>query len=276
MRSLLIVTLFFLFSSTASACSCLFTNDFCSYVSMMAAWDTTGTNTVVARVRLREIRLPEPYVPLYDFAIEEVLLGRYGEENISLVGQNGFNCNGPYERLETGEELIIVFGENEFWRDYGRDSLNNPYPVSVFPGCGESYLKVVGSEAVGQVTEELLSVRLTSVGDQLAECLPADHPLLTEGEPEVVVGEAPFAISVYPNPAQGRFTVLADATARVRLVELYTIRGRFVGSVTPSCRAADGCPEWPVEVPVPNLPAGVYYVVVWAEKASVRQKIVIL
>jgi len=84
----LLLYLLFSFPLGLSACSCIFTEYFCDYTESYLEW--SPDSVVVMRGRLADFRTPDVNgsLPLYDFKVEEVLVGDFSEPFVSLLGPN--------------------------------------------------------------------------------------------------------------------------------------------------------------------------------------------
>lgn len=262
MRTLFLLTLFFFLSAPARACSCVYTDNFCEYLADYQVWDAGENLVVVARVTLTEFRQPQPGFPLFDFRIEDILSGEYEQPFVSLLGQDGANCNAGGGDLEPGDELILFFSKRGYFSARGYQDVPNDYPIYDFIGCGVSYLHVSGLAVTGSVTSTVNRTGLNSLIGLLRECGP-------------LVASIPVApaLKIYPNPTRNWVNVeLEDPETRVEAVHLYDIHNRQINNTFNWPRIADA-PTLGRRVRVADLPPGVYVLVVRTDRGDVSQRV---
>ncbi|MEL6832300.1 MAG: T9SS type A sorting domain-containing protein [Bacteroidota bacterium] len=192
------------------------------------------------------------------FTQVEVLMdldqGGYAD-TISLVNQNGVNCNADIFNWPTGDSLIISlpFAEIASWPE----ELSNVPAYSSYDlvGCGTYFLAVENGRLGGGAAEQVDLAAFIS--DPFNNC-----PILNATE------EAdPFsAIQLTPNPVQEELRVLNLTSTEIQF-ELYTIDGRPVHSIDLRAKQVG-------TFPMSDLPAGVYIVRQIADRQEQSQLII--
>lgn len=265
MRFLLYI--FFSFPLGLSACSCFYIENFCDYTESYLEW--SPDSVVVMRGRLEDFRTPDVsgFFPLYDFKVLEVLVGDFSEPFISLLGQDGANCNGPVVSLFENREYIVMFSNRvNYFSAYGIDDFQNPYPIFDYPGCGDATLEVKNNQVTGKISSGTSSVSMAGFSDLLGNCL---------GETINPPGTGPvfdrYEARVYPNPTTDKFQVVFTDPAPVFQVDLYDVAGRLI-----SREVLDGTPISDHIVNVNQLPAGVYQLVMETNGLRVRKQVIVL
>lgn len=263
----LLFCLLFSIPLSLSACDCFYTEYFCEYTKAALEW--SPDNTVVMRARLKEYRTPnvDGFFPLYDFEVLDVLVGEFDAPIVSLLGQDGANCNGPNTQPTEGQEYVMMFSRREgYFSAYGIDDFSNPYPIHDYPGCGDGTLEVSNNRVLGKITEGLSSISLNSLRDHLSECLGEEF-IKPPGAGILPYYEA----SVLPNPASESFTVTFAEPTPVFAVRLYDMRGRVISGTK-----NDGQELTEHLVNVSQLPAGIYQLMVLTDGIRVRKQVVVL
>ncbi len=171
-------------------------------------------------------------------------------DTISLVNQNGLNCNGDIYNTEIGDSVIVSlpFAEISEWPE----ELENvpPYPTYDLFGCGTYFLHVNNGWLGGGVMAE---VRLDDfLNDPFNNC-----PVVSSTE-EV---ESFSQVQVGPNPVHGELRIVNLSEVEIEF-QLYTLQGQPLGSTTLQSRQAD-------DLPMRDLPAGVY---VLRQKAALAEQ----
>eukprot|EP00903_Cladosiphon_okamuranus_P000234 g234.t1 len=161
-------------------------------------------------------------------------------DTLSLINQNGWNCNGDVYGLSAGDSLIVSlpYAEVTTWPE----ELEGvpPYPTFDLFGCGVYYLHVVDGILGGGENQEAVQLE-AFLNDPFNNC-----PIILSAE------EAdPFsAVEVGPNPVSEELQII-NFTREEIYFELYTINGQPLSSLT---LRADQVGKLPME----DLPAGVY------------------
>ena len=161
-------------------------------------------------------------------------------DTLSLINQNGWNCNGDVYGLPAGDSLIVSlpYAEVTTWPE----ELEGvpPYPTFDLFGCGVYYLHVVDGILGGGENQEAVQLE-DFLNDPFNNC-----PIVLSAE------EAdPFsAVEVGPNPVSEELQII-NFTREEIYFQLYTINGQPLSSLT---LRADQVGKLPME----DLPAGVY------------------
>ncbi len=253
-------------SPAVTACSCFLTETFCQYTQDYFEW--TEGKTVVARVKLLEFgnAYRQGYFPRYDLEILEVYAGEMQSGNrVSLLGQDGGNCNGHIPDTGEGDEYIVMFPNipDRYMSYYVEENVDHPYPVFDLPGCGPSVLTVDRGRVNGIIAEGVRSVSLTEFRGALADCI---------GEEWVVPVGSDGRISgtVYPNPAREYVEVQLSTPSAVFSVSVYDVLGRLIFR-----EELGGKVISEHTLSVANLPAGGYVLVMEMEGIRVKEQIIV-
>lgn len=265
--------LFYIFLSLPiglSACTCVFTEYFCDYTESYLEW--SPDSVVVMRGRFQEFRTPDVsgYFPLFDFQVVEVLVGDFSAPFVSLLGQDGANCNGPYPyntELVRGQEYVVLFSNRKgYFSAYGINDFQNQYPIYDYPGCGDATLEVRNGKVEGNISAGTSSVSIREFSGLLGDCLGM------ETNSSGYLSEVNrYEASVYPNPATDQFKVDFSKPTPVLNVSLYDVAGRLI-----SREELDGSPINEHIVDVNRLPAGVYQLVIETDGVRVRKQVMVL
>jgi len=262
-----LVALLLLLPTFAQACDCGLVENFCEYADNYFEW--TEGQTVVARARLKNFRTPDVNgnLPLFDFVLTEIISGEYsGSSTVSLLGQDGGNCNGPLEDIFVGGEYIIFFPKSDrFSSAYGIQpgDFTNPFPIHDLPGCGPATLAISSNRVSGPITAGINSLSYEQLVLQVRECVGEeytfDNPALSQ----------PIDLEIFPNPASESFTICLPATP-IYDISLYDLSGRLI-----SRENLDGTPIEQHNVNVNQLPAGVYHLVMETDGARIKERVVV-
>ncbi|WP_116127430.1 T9SS type A sorting domain-containing protein [Lewinella sp. IMCC34183] len=242
---------------------------FCAYSADYFAW--TEGKAVVARVRLLKFANAsrQGYFPLYDMELLEVYAGDASVgDRVSLLGQDGGNCNGTIRDHRIGEEYIVFFPNtpDRHMTYYNDSDVDNPYPIFDLPGCGPSVLKVVNSQIRGTIAEEVNSVPLSGFSRQLTHCL-GDY-VKDDGEAHIPVPA--IRVAVLPNPAREGFTVRPERAIAVHRITLYDVLGRLVwredlgGEIVSEYRGS-----------VAGLASGMYVIVLETDGLRIKEQVIV-
>lgn len=171
-------------------------------------------------------------------------------DTISLVNQNGFNCNGDVYGTLIGDSLIVSlrFAEISQWPE----ELENvpPYPTYDLFGCGQYFLPVNDGWLGGGNSAE---VRLE---DFLAD--PVNNCPVVSSVEEV---ESLSQVQIGPNPVESELRIVNLSEVEIEF-RLYTLQGQPVGATILQSKQAG-------DVPMSDLPAGVYLL---RQKAALAEK----
>ena len=281
MRNLLLSLSFLFFAAPLAACSCAYVDNFCAYLDGYVAWDTTNTKVVVVKATLVERRSPVRGFPLYDFQIDQVLGGTYTDTHVSLLGQDGANCNGPRDRLAIGTQLVLFFHKSDYWSAHGHEDVPNRYPIYDFPGCGEAYLFVTGNQVSGKITPGVTSMSLDELFDELTDCGLSELPPgiagpVDQGEREFGADLPQYEATVFPNPAVSTvFVELTTTEGKIEKVDLHDLTGRRIHTVLPTEHPNLTSGRSGAVIDVRGLAPGVYFLVVNTDGLRVKKKIVV-
>lgn len=242
-----------------SACSCGTMRSFCEMTTDLFA--TYPDSSVVAHARYLGLRTPLQRVYLHDFELISTLRGIVVTDTISLLGQDGLNCNGPIIEMDAGSEYVMLYATNEFGVDQQFPEYENPYSVYHFFGCGHAALRLEEGLVRGDIAPGVGEIAFDELMDDLDEC--ATEGTVSDFNPESIRN----SVRVFPNPATERITVAW--AGRATGIEVLDITGRVRLSAT-----SVGLREQH-EFDVSQLPAGVYVVRLAAAQGVVARKVVV-
>ena len=250
-----------------SACSCVFTSQFCDYTEAYLEW--SPDSTVVMRARLLEYRTPDVngFFPLYDYEVLEVLVGEFDAPMVSLLGQDGANCNGPWAQVRAGEEYIVMFSNRKnYFSAYGIRNFSNPYPIHDYPGCGDATLALENGLVSGPIADGVTRLNLDAFKDQLGGCIGEE--LLNAGPFGNLLS---YEATVRPNPASEIFLVTFTEATPVFALQLFDVAGRLVSE-----DRYGGQEIMEHRVNVSDLPAGVYQLIVKTDGLWIKKRVVVI
>ncbi len=250
-HSLIILSVLAIFATPLklNACSC---GEFPSFCERAIDYDLL----LVRIIDHQMATYPDGFQEL--FTQVEVLIDRdQGEyaDTISLVNQNGVNCNGDIFNLPAGDSLIvsIPFPEIASWPE----ELSNVPTYSSYDlfGCGTYFLRVENGKLGGGIAEIVdLSAFLVN---------PAGNcPVINSTDEANPFG----AIQLTPNPVVEELRVLNLTSTQIQF-ELYTIDGRPIHSIDLRAKQVG-------TFPMSDLPSGVYIVRQIADRQEQSQLII--
>ncbi len=225
--------------------------------------ESVDTFYTVLQVRLLALHndAGHHYLPLADVEISRQLAGAFApdRDTISLLQQDGLNCNDSWEGFDIGQEFILAIVQDP--SEWVSDSIQQllPYPLYDLRDCGHFYLFIDGEEVSGPIRPGVAEESLSDFLQRLEACsglvpTPTGEP----GDGEV---------RLYPNPAYGQVRLeLPEGMTPLRL-ELYAATGQRLG-------------EWavaapPFELPVDRLPAGLYYLRIHTQHGDWVRRLVV-
>ncbi|MEM7573716.1 MAG: T9SS type A sorting domain-containing protein [Bacteroidota bacterium] len=264
-RYLLLLTGFFALVPKTEACSCFWTETFCDYVREIPEWQFYPR---VIRGEVLECysfpldTLHDGWVwtaPLVDVWVKELI---YGEEvssdTLTFYGQDGLNCAASLGWLGNHSEFVIyVAGLDEAGLYEGRQVTN--YPLAELPGCGPSFLAVVGEQLEGLIYPNINEMSLSEFRDEINNCV---------GFTETEEPEPSAELRIFPNPATDQLWV-RHAPAEVQKIQLLDLHGRIVKEVRTSAGLTTEH-----ELMVSELPAGVYLLSLTSNGQRMTRRIV--
>ncbi len=246
MKALLTILIFCSGVVSILACSCAsFPDTFCASLN--------GNETIIQAKVLEKYQVGVSFpIPVIDVEISERF---YGEESvpdtISLIGQDGLNCNASINNLDVGDGLLVAlaFGAYEGWFQEGEPPKYETYDLF---GCGVYYLRLSPEgELSGPIRPGESLMPLQDFLDGLDECL------LFSGWTDRAIFED---IATYPNPCTEYISVYNDGLFSVQL-RLFNGQGQHLSSFL----LAPGTGE---RIPTDHLPAGIY----WLEQEAALER----
>ena len=176
-------------------------------------------------------------------------------DTISLINQNGINCNGDVFQRLAGDSLIISlrFAEVVSWPE----ELTNvpPHPSYDLFGCGTYYLEVQNGKLGGGDAEEV------SLADFLTD--PFNNcPIINSTSEANPFGE----VQLSPNPVEEELHVYNLTSSHIQF-HLYTIDGRPLETIELQAKQIGA-------FPMSDLPPGVYIIRQVADRSEQSRLIV--
>ncbi len=171
-------------NQAALACSCIFVSDyFCPSVRV-------NTEIVVGRVLNNYVAGPNQ-APLMDIEVIEWLKTEDpSPDTISVLGQDGLNCNESLSYFSAGDSVVLaVFGYGGGWHPVDI----SPHRIYNLSGCGRFFLFFSEGNIVGPIRENVSSEPYEVFKSGLEACI-----LLTATEE---TPEASAQVNIFPNPA---------------------------------------------------------------------------
>ncbi len=217
----------FLFLGKASACDCLFIEDFCQFITFQNN-GVINDNLHIYHVKVSAQTAGGMKVSILQTFHGEDLVGH----QIFITGGNGADCQVVTSQFVVGEELIIAAGKfMDTW------SMND---------CGVSFLKVENGQVSGQIAGGVTSVLLSEF-PALANC--GDLTPTREPNP-------PVSVSLTPTLAHDEVRIQAQGFLTGDLeLSIFDVTGRQVHRTS-----ANGYQVLAgVIVPVGEWSAGVYF-----------------
>lgn len=164
-------------------------------------------------------------------------------DTVSMINQDGFNCNGSIYNLAIGDTVVIsiVDLENGFDVIEGYDNVPHHRKYNLF-GCGTYFLEVINGQ-VGGITSNQIAV-------SLADFLLSPQ----ENCPIVTSTENPLAgsIRLYPNPVVDQLRIQNQGETMIN-GSLTDLNGALIRQF----RISAGDVE---ELPLSDLPSGTYVI----------------
>lgn len=225
MKTVFFTSLFCFFVYAGQACSCIYISD---YFCPTASWfndNAQGATLYIAQVRVTSI-----YGYHMDVEVVDNLQNTLPDNEITILGQDGLNCN----------EWLVPFSEGGFYilAVYKSGWEEGTYDLN---GCGRFWLPVNGGQVEGNISEQLLEQSYAEFKQQVAQCAgltPAEEP-------------DPASLLLYPNPTSGALFIDGLATGESMAYTIYNCHGQLLraGQVTPN--------SFP-NLSLAGLPEGVY------------------
>lgn len=245
-----------------SACSC---GEFWSFVRLAVEYSDTNSYfqaPVVIRGTVLQVHSPHENFPLADFQISEVLYGDYEGEFVSMLGQDGGNCNWGVEGLLEGREYYVAFNASGFTSYAQPADVETEHPVYDFGPCSVPMVLVDGGDVSGQITETIGTMDTMAFLELLSASIAAGV-VVSSVNPGPGPTERPV---VFPNPAHRRATLRGSSGGSIGL---YDAGGRRLRIWAGQAGEADR------ELDLTGLPPGVYLLVVEVAEGRSLQRLAV-
>ncbi|MCB0637197.1 MAG: T9SS type A sorting domain-containing protein [Lewinella sp.] len=244
MRHLLILLLLAALPATLLPCSCApFPDTFCE---VLQGNEILITGEVLSKyVRYQDGNPDNWSVPLMDVKIETTLAGEpLGIDTISLVGQDGLNCNAWIGDFEMGQRLLIAIpawslGSTNWYPDF---PLPNHRAFPLF-GCGQYFLNLSANDQLsGPIRPGVNVLDLSTFISELDQCLLGTATVENQRE----------RLRVFPNPATDRITLDYQAE-QPSVWQVFHAQGQLLETLR-----LEGAGQQQ-EIDIAHWPAGVYW-----------------
>lgn len=234
--------LFSLFAYAGQACSCIAISDyFCPTVSWVNA-NGNPLNVYVAQVKVASV-----YGYYMDVQVVENLQNALPVPEITILGQDGLNCNEWIGHFEPGKSYVLAINESG-WQE-------GVYDLS---GCGLFWLPVIDGQVQGNIAEDIQEQSYEAFRQGFAQCAA----ITSTEEPGLA------ALRLFPNPTSGELYVGGLEAGTSVDYALYSLTGqilqagKFHNGASPS-------------LSLQGLPAGVYVLRLQAGKAVLSRRVLV-
>lgn len=194
----------------ADACSCIPSYTFCASIS---------PNNIIVTAKVIDIYevgvQGQITPPLMDIVIQDRLFLDFPTDTITMIGQDGFNCNAGFYNIEVGDLLIIAFNDQTSWWY----NVPAPHPYSTYNlwGCGVFYLEINDDNVNGAITEGVDQQPFSEFVEHLDQCLN----VTSLNNPEEL------SYTFVPNPTSDLVTVQFEQPIEVQIA-LYSLSGALL------------------------------------------------
>lgn len=240
MKKLISLTLFLFAFNVAYNCSCFYISDYFCPTMNWAAPYLEQNPLFIVKAKVLGIN---GY--LMDVKITENIFDEVSNEEVTIIGQDGLNCNQGLGPFAEGQEVILALYEAY---EQGMYNLN---------GCGRFYLHVDGDDVVGPISNETNSQPYTEFRSGITECFQ-----ITSTE----YPEEALDISVFPNPCTDQLQVKLAGSSINSQVVLMNTNGQVLERILSNDPIA--------ELNMGPYPAGLYFVQVVQGNRVFSQKVV--
>lgn len=192
------------------ACSCIPSYTFCSSISQ--------SNIIVTAkvIDIYEVGVQGQITPpLMDIVIQDRLFLDFPTDTITMIGQDGFNCNAGFYGIEVGDLLIIAFNDQVSWWY----NVPAPHPFSTYNlwGCGVFYLEINDDKVNGAISEGVNQQPFNEFVEHLDQCLNITS----------VNEQTDLKYSFVPNPTSDLVTVQLEQPIDIQ-VAIYSLGGTLL------------------------------------------------
>lgn len=242
MKTILLSTLLAFGLYTSHACSCFYISD---YFCPSATWSNENSFDTLYIARVKVTRIDGYYM---DVKIEENLQHILPDNEITILGQDGLNCNLWLSPFSVGNSYILAIYESSWEQGL--------YDLS---GCGRFWLPIIGDNVEGNISEDIQQQDYAAFRQSIAQCTG----LTAAGDPQ------PASILLYPNPTAGDLFIDSLQPEQSLDYSLYNSRGQLL-----STGRVNGGPS--PSLSLAGLPAGVYLLRLQAGKAVLTRRVVLV
>lgn len=242
MKTALLSTLFAFFFYTGQACSCFYISD---YFCPSASW--FNSNVTSSTLYILQAKVVSIYGYHMDVQVVENLQHTLPETDITILGQDGLNCNEWLGHFEAGKTYILALSAS-FWEE-------GVYDLS---GCGRFWLPVADGIVQGNINEGTPQQDYEAFKQSLAQCAgitPTESPELA-------------SIHLFPNPTAGMLFLNGLEPGAALGYGLYTLTGQMLRSGNIQGGPSPG-------LLLAGLPPGVYLLRLQAGKAVLTRRVVL-
>lgn len=190
----------------ASTCSCFLISDYFCPTINWAAPHLEQNPLYIVRAKVLAIN-----GHFMDVKITENLFLEITEEEITIIGQDGLNCNQGLGPFVVDQEVILAL-----YAAYESERYN-------LSGCGRFYLHIDGDNVVGPISNESNSQPYTEFRSGISECFQITD---TENPSD----EAAFLIS--PNPTRDQVQISLPISNHQSQIFLISPSGQILQKVT--------------------------------------------
>ncbi|MFT6000891.1 MAG: hypothetical protein ACI81P_003356 [Neolewinella sp.] len=245
--------------ATAFPCTFINTAEFCPLARSLES--RAGVNHAVVHFIGEDIIYDQRsdgayYAPIYRVRVLNTLYGHFrAGDVIYLWTGDDWDCNGPVDYIEPGQEYVIGFPDSLTDQTIVSElTPNAPQPLYNLWGWG-ALVYPVRSTPTGTIinTLEYGEQSLTEFSKSIDKCHPE--------QPDI-------DLTLYPNPTVDQLTITSTEVS-IKTVEIYDQRARFLSQHQYTPMTTDE-----VSLSVGHLPAGIYHVIVRTGIGSYYRRIV--
>lgn len=241
MKTFLLSTLFAFLAYSGEACSCIYISD---YFCPSASWINSNGGGPVQYIA--QVKVTSRYSYYMDVEVVDNLQNNL-PGSLTILGQDGLNCNEYLNPFEEGKTYIVMINESHWEEDV--------YDLS---GCGKFWLPVNDGKVQGNIAEGVQEQSYEEFRQELARCAG----ITSAEEPKLP------SLLLYPNPTSGEMFFEGIEAGDVLNYTIYSYAGQLVkaglifGGSSPSLSLA-------------GLPDGLYLLRLQSGKAVITRRIVL-
>jgi hypothetical protein len=230
MKKLLLLILCCASFNYASACSCAAPVTFCE-----------GSSANYSNIGLFKITSFSSDLMFMDVVLLDSIYGNFPSDTLTVVGQNGWNCNTTLSFFNVGDSLILNLSTRS-------DSMMD------LIACFFSSLSYSNDVVTGFIEPGVQTKSYQDFKKDIENCLMMVNTEQVEGETWII----------YPNPAQDFFEIKTDNS--ILDIQIFNVSGQVVMRLS-------GIKERNKIVAVNELERGFYIVRVYTESGVLMKKI---